>query len=282
VFVAGPADDSIDAMRIATWNLNSVKARLPRLLSWLELREPDVLLVQETKATEESWPAAELQAQGYESAHLGNGRWNGVAILSRVGLADITRGLPAQPAFDGAVEDRAIGATCAGIRLWSLYVPNGRTVGHQHFDYKLRFLDAVRAQLVAERTALGAGTPFGLLGDFNVAPNDDDVWDIVAFAGSTHVSAPERAALAAIQQADRKAPLVDLRPRASIDPEDARPPYTFWEMRMLGFQKGRGMRIDLALVNDPLAQRVRSTWVDRDARRGEGPSDHAPLVLDLD
>ena len=268
-------------MRIATWNLNSVKARLPRLLSWLELRQPDVLLAQETKSTEQAWPAAELRALGYESAHLGAGRWNGVAILSRVGLADVTRGLAAQPLFDGAAEDRAIGATCAGVRLWSLYVPNGRTVGHQHFDYKLEFLAAVAAQAAAERTALGPATPFGLLGDFNVAPRDQDVWDIAAFDGATHVSPPERAAVTAIQQAGGQAALTDLMPRASIDPEDSRPPYTFWEMRMLGFQKGRGMRIDLALVNDPLAQRVRSAWVDRDARRGEGPSDHAPLVLDL-
>src|ERR1700710_1408364 len=142
-------------MRIATWNLNSVKARLPRLLSWLELRQPDVLLAQETKATEQSWPAAELRALGYESAHLGTGRWNGVGILSRVGLDDVTRGLTGQPDFEGAIEDRAIGASCARLRLWSLYVPNGRQVGHQHFDYKLRFLDAVRAQAVAERASLG-------------------------------------------------------------------------------------------------------------------------------
>jgi exodeoxyribonuclease-3 len=269
-------------MRIATWNLNSVKARLPRLLSWLADRQPDVLLVQETKATEASWPAGELAALGYESVHLGSGRWNGVGILSRVGLTDVTRGLPGQPAFDGIVEDRAIGATCAGIRLWSLYVPNGRTVGHPHFDYKLRFLQALGAQCAAERAALGPDARFGLFGDFNVAPNDDDVWDIVAFDGSTHVSAPERAALTAIRQADPNAPLVDLKPRASIDPEDSRPPYTFWEMRMLGFQKGRGMRIDLALVSDSIASTARSVWVDRDARRGEGPSDHAPLVLDLD
>ncbi|MEO6503479.1 MAG: exodeoxyribonuclease III [Jatrophihabitantaceae bacterium] len=268
-------------MRIATWNLNSVKARLPRLLSWLELRQPDVLLVQETKATEQSWPAAELRAQGYESAHLGSGRWNGVGILSRVGLADVSQGLAGQPSFDGAMEDRAIGATCAGIRLWSLYVPNGRTVGHQHFAYKLEFLDAVRAQCAAERAALGADARYGLLGDFNVAPLDSDVWDIVAFDGSTHVSTPERAAVTSIQQASPDASLLDLMPRASIDPEDVRPPYTFWEMRMLGFQKGRGMRIDLALVSDSLAGQVSSAWVDRDARRGEGPSDHAPLVLDL-
>lgn len=270
-------------MRIATWNLNSVKARLPRLLSWIDDRQPDVLLVQETKATEQSWPAAELTARGYESVHLGTGRWNGVAIVSRLGLSDISRGLHEQPPFDGVPEDRAIGATCAGIRLWSLYVPNGRTVGHPHFDYKLRFLDAVRAQCAAERAALGTAAPFGLFGDFNVAPRDEDVWDIAAFDGSTHVSPQERAALTAIRQASGpQAELTDLMPRASIDPNDARPPYTFWEMRMLGFQKGRGMRIDLALVSDSIAQRVSSAWVDRDARRGEGPSDHAPLVIDLD
>jgi len=269
-------------VRIATWNVNSVKARLPRLLSWLADRQPDVLLVQETKVPEQGWPAGPLAELGYDSVHLGSGRWNGVGILSRVGLADVTYGLPGQPDFDDAAEDRAVGATCGGIRLWSLYVPNGRQVGHLHFDYKLRFLDAVRAQAAAERAALGADAPYGLLGDFNVAPLDADVWDIAAFDGATHVSAPERAALTAIREADPDAPLLDLMPRASADPADRRHPYTFWEMRMLGFQKGRGMRIDLALVNEPLARSVRSAWVDRDARRGEGPSDHAPLVLDLE
>jgi exodeoxyribonuclease-3 len=269
-------------VRIATWNVNSVKARLPRLLSWLADRQPDVLLVQETKVAEQGWPAGPLAELGYESAHLGSGRWNGVAILSRVGLADVSYGLPGQPDFDGAVEDRALGASCGGIRLWSLYVPNGRQVGHQHFEYKLRFLDAVRAQATAERAALGPDAPYGLLGDFNVAPLDADVWDIGAFDGSTHVSLPERAALTAIREAGPDAPLLDLMPRASADPADRRHPYTFWEMRMLGFQKGRGMRIDLALVNELLARSVRSAWVDRDARRGEGPSDHAPLVLDLE
>ena len=268
-------------MRIATWNVNSVKARLPRLLAWLADRQPDVLLVQETKVAEPGWPTEPLAELGYESAHLGSGRWNGVAILSRIGLADVSYGLAGQPDFDGAVEDRAIGATCGGIRLWSLYVPNGRQVGHQHFDYKLRFLDAVRAQAVAERATLGPDAPYGLLGDYNVAPLDSDVWDIAAFDGATHVSAPERAALAALREANPAAPLLDVMPRASADPADRRPPYTFWEMRMLGFQKGRGMRIDLALVSESLARSVQSVWVDRDARRGEGPSDHAPLVLDI-
>jgi exodeoxyribonuclease-3 len=266
-------------MRIVTWNLNSVKARLPRLLSWLSERQPDVLLAQETKATEDSWPAAALADLGYESAHLGNGRWNGVAILSRVGLADITLGLPGQPGFDGLAEARAIGATCRGIRLWSLYVPNGRSVGHEHYDYKLAFLRALRDQTRTEIAQFGTDTPFGLLGDFNVAPLDADVWDITAFDGLTHVTPAERAAIADVQAAGG---LLDLKPRASAEPKDSRPAYTFWEMRMLGFQKGRGMRIDLALANGPLARRVSAAWVDRDARKGDGPSDHAPLVIDLE
>lgn len=256
-------------MRIATWNVNSAKARQPRLLAWLEQRRPDVLLLQETKLADAAWPAEVYADAGYDSAHHGTGRWNGVAVLSRVGLTQVTRGVPEQAAFDGVLEGRAIGATCAGLRLWSLYVPNGRGVDTPHYAYKLGFL-AQLAKVVADE----GGQPFGLLGDFNVAPSDDDVWDAAAFAGSTHVTPAERAALAALE-------LHDLPPRASADPDDARPPYTFWEMRMLGFQKGRGMRIDLALVNDELAGRVVDVWVDRDARKGEGPSDHAPLVVDL-
>ena len=265
-------------MRVVSWNLNSVKARLPRLLSWLELRAPDVLLVQETKATDETWPADQLAAAGYESAHLGTGRWNGVAVLSRVGLEDVTRNLPGQPEFEGTVEPRAIGATCDGVRLWSLYVPNGRSVDSEHFAYKLAFLDTVRTVAEHERRTLGAATPFGLLGDFNVAPRDQDVWDIAAFDGHTHVTPAERDAVARLES---DVHLRDLLPRASAEPDDDRPPYTFWEMRMLGFQKGRGMRIDLALADAALRDRVADVWVDRDARKGQLPSDHAPLVLDL-
>ncbi|MCW2523194.1 MAG: xthA [Frankiales bacterium] len=265
-------------MRIATWNVNSVKARLPRLLDWIADRQPDVLLMQETKATIDSWPTAALSELGYDSAHHGGGRWNGVAIISRVGLSDVTRDLASQPSFDGVIEPRAIGATCGGVRLWSLYVPNGRSVGHAHFEYKLQFLQALAEQTAAERRALGLDYPYGLLGDFNVAPRDEDVWDITAFDGLTHVTPQERTAVAALGAGG----LVDLAPRASADPTDTRPAYTFWEMRMLGFQKGRGMRIDLALVSESLADRTSATWVDRDARRGEGPSDHAPLVVDFD
>jgi len=271
----------IERMRVVTWNVNSMKARLPRFLSWAAERQPDVVLMQETKADDASWPAPVFADLGYESAHLGTGRWNGVAVLSRVGLEDVSYGLDDQPEFDGVAEARALGATVGGVRLWSLYVPNGRGVGEPHYEYKLEFLQAVRAQARAELLQLGPTTPFGVLGDFNVAPHDDDVWDIGAFGGSTHVSAPERAAIEAIRYDGPDEVLSDLMPRASIDPADTRHPYTFWEMRMLGFQKGRGMRIDLVLANAALAERTESVWVDRDTRKGQGPSDHAPLVLDL-
>lgn len=267
-------------MRIATWNVNSVTARLPRLLAWLSDRAPDVLLLQETKCTDEAWPAAALAELGYQSVHLGTGRWNGVAVLSRVGLEVVTLGLPGQPTFEGVVEPRAIGASCAGVRLWSLYVPNGRKAGSAHYAYKLAFLDAVRAHAAQEAEAL-AGAPLGLLGDFNVAPTDADVWDPALLAGGTHVSDAERAALEELRTGVGRDGLVDLLPRASHAAADVRHPWTFWEMRMLGFQKGRGMRLDLALVNPALAARVDDVWVDRDARRGQSPSDHAPLVLDL-
>ncbi len=262
-------------VRIATWNVNSMKARMPRLLDWLDQREPDVLLVQETKCADDGWPALLLSERGYDSAHLGTGRWNGIGVLSRAGLEDVTYGLPGQPAYEGVAEPRAIGVTCAGVRLWSLYVPNGRSVGSAHYAYKLAFLAALRDQ--ADRELTGSQQPYALLGDLNVAPRDQDVWDIRAFDGHTHVSAAERSALADLTGLG----LTDLLPRASAAPGDERPPYTFWEMRMLGYQKGRGMRIDLALINAALRERVRDVWVDRDARKGQGPSDHAPLVLDL-
>jgi exodeoxyribonuclease-3 len=268
-------------MRVATWNVNSVKARLPRMLSWLGGREPDVLLLQETKSTDADWPAQAFADLGYESAHHGNGRWNGVAVLSRAGLSDLTLGLPGQPLFEDVAEPRTLGVTCGGLRLWSVYLPNGRRVGSPHFAYKLAFFDALREHVARETAALGE-RPLGVLGDFNVAPTDADVWDIEALAGGNHVSAPEREALRRLcEPAGSAAALVDLMPRASLASDDQRPPYTFWEMRMLGFQKGRGMRIDLALVNESLRKRVKDVWVDRDARKGQGPSDHAPLILDL-
>lgn len=263
-------------MRIATWNVNSVTARLPRLLDWLGVAEPDVLCLQELKCSDEAFPHDEVGGLGYEAATHCAGRWNGVAILSKVGLTDVTRGLPAEPEFleDGAMfgapERRAIGATCDGVRLWSLYVPNGRAIGHAHFQYKLQWLAALRDTARAELT----GQPYALLGDFNVAPSDDDVYDVTVFDGSTHVTEPERMALAALL----KTGLVDVFPRALKGGH----PYTYWDYRQLAFAKNNGMRIDLVYGNEPFTTAVTDAFVDREARKGDAPSDHAPVVVDLE
>lgn len=264
-------------MRIATWNVNSVVARLPRLIEWLGAVEPDVLCLQELKTTEAAFPSDEIGELGYEAAVYGTGRWNGVAVLSRVGVADIRRGLAGEPGFQPedamleAHEPRAVGATCGGVRVWSVYVPNGREVGHPHYDYKLRWLDALRATAAEE---LPGGRPFAILGDFNIAPTDVDVWEPAAFTTSTHVTAPERNALAAL----RDTGLRDVVPRAlKYDT-----PYTYWDYRAGMFHKNQGMRIDLVYASDALAEAVTDAYVDRNARKGKGPSDHAPVVVDVD
>ncbi|MFE6102146.1 exodeoxyribonuclease III [Streptomyces laurentii] len=258
-------------MRIATWNVNSITARLPRLLAWLESSGTDVLCVQETKCTAEQFPAEELRQLGYESVVNATGRWNGVALVSRVGLADVVTGLPGGPDYDGAQEPRAISATCGPVRLWSVYVPNGREVAHEHYAYKLRWLEALKAA-VADDAA--GERPFAVLGDYNIAPADDDVWDIAAFEGATHVTEPERAALAAL----REAGLGDVVPR----PLKYDHPYTYWDYRQLSFPKNKGMRIDLVYGNKPFADAVKDSYVDREERKGKGASDHAPVVVDLD
>ncbi|WP_236791236.1 exodeoxyribonuclease III [Amycolatopsis sp. GM8] len=255
-------------MRLATWNVNSVTARLPRLLAWLESAKPDVVCLQELKTTTEGFPP-EVAGLGYDVAAYGTGRWNGVAILSRAGLDDVRRGLVGEPTYEDAAEPRAIGATCGGVRLWSVYVPNGREPGHPHYEYKLRWLDALRATVVAE----SADRPFALLGDFNIAPADDDVWDISLFADSTHVTEPERKALEAL----REAGLRDVVPRALKYDK----PYTYWDYRQLAFPNNNGMRIDLVYGNGPFAGAVSDAYVDREARKGKSPSDHAPVVVDL-
>jgi exodeoxyribonuclease-3 len=277
-------------MRIATWNINSVTTRLDRVLNWLETREPDVLCLQELKTTEAAFPAMPIAALGYEAAYVAQGRWNGVAILSRVGLADVTINLPEQPAYGNEgelplVEARAVGATVGakegstGLRLWSLYVPNGRDVGHAHFDYKLDWLDNLR-DVAASELAARPDAPYALLGDFNVAPKDSDVWDPAKFIDSTHVTPQERARYEALIDAG----LVDLIPR----PGKGDNPFTFWDYRGGAFHKDEGMRIDLVLGNPAFATAVKDIWVDREARKGsaqsEGgaPSDHAPIVVDLD
>ncbi|MFF4182936.1 exodeoxyribonuclease III [Streptomyces sp. NPDC001691] len=258
-------------MRIATWNVNSITARLPRLLAWLESTGTDVLCIQETKTTVEGFPAAELRELGYESAVNATGRWNGVALVSRVGLDDIVLGLPDGPDYEGAQEPRAISATCGGVRLWSVYVPNGREVEHDHYAYKLRWFEALKTA-VAEDAA--GPRPFAVLGDFNVAPTDEDVYDPAVFAGLTHVTPAERAALAAL----REAGLSDVVPR----PLKYDRPYTYWDYRQLAFPKNRGMRIDLVYGNQPFAKAVKDSYVDREERKGKGASDHAPVVVDLE
>ena len=259
-------------MRIATWNINSVTSRLEHLLAWLERESPDVVCLQELKCTTEAFPTEALNAAGYESAAHGDGRWNGVAIVSRVGLDDVTRDLPDQPAFDDVVEPRAIGATCGGVRVWSLYVPNGREPGHAHYSYKLQWLAALRDTAADEITAR-PGLPVAYLGDYNIAPTDADVYDIDAFAGSTHVTPEERATLSALEAVG----LVEVLPR----PLKYDVAYTFWDYRQLAFPKNRGMRIDLVYGTPSFADLVTDAYIDREARKGKGTSDHAPVVVDL-
>lgn len=263
-------------MRIATWNVNSIGARLPRLLDWLERASPDVVCLQELKCSPAEFPTDEVGGLGYKAAVHAAGRWNGVAILSRVGLDDVHNGLVDEPGFlaEGtmlpAAENRAVAATCGGVRVWSVYVPNGRELGHPHYEYKLRWLAALRATVVDE---LPSHPRLAVLGDFNIAPADDDVWDISAFANSTHVSGPEREALASL----RDAGLSDVRPRAlKYDT-----PFTYWDYRQLCFPKNRGMRIDLVYASEAVVADVADAYVDREARKGSNPSDHAPVVVDL-
>jgi exodeoxyribonuclease-3 len=263
-------------VRIATWNVNSVTIRLPKMLDWLAETSPDVVCLQELKNPPAAFPAAELGELGYEAAVNAEGRWNGVGIISRVGLAEVELGLPGQPAFEEVVEPRAIGATCGGVRLWSVYVPNGRTPEHLHYLYKLAWLDTLQATVEKE---LLADRPFAVLGDFNVAPSDDDVWDTAAFVGQTHVTPQERAALTAL----RDLGLRDVFPR----PLKHDHPFTYWDYRGGNFHKNMGMRIDLVYANAAFADAVTDAYVDREARKGslkegKGPSDHAPVVVDLD
>lgn len=258
-------------MRIATWNVNSITARLPRLLAWLESSGTDVLCLQEAKLAEAQFPFDQLRELGYEAAVNATGRWNGVAVLSRVGLEDVVKGLPGGPGYDGAEEPRAVSATCGPVRVWSVYVPNGREVDHAHYAYKLQWFEALTAA-VAEDAA--GSRPFAVLGDYNVAPTDDDVYDVAAFEGLTHVTPAERAALADL----RGAGLSDVVPR----PLKYDHPYTYWDYRQLAFPKNRGMRIDLVYGNAPFAGAVKDSYVDREERKGKGASDHAPVVVDLE
>jgi exodeoxyribonuclease-3 len=255
-------------MRLATWNVNSVIARLPRLLEWLADVSPDVVCLQETKTSE--FPERECAELGYAVAAYGSGRWNGVALLSRVGLDDVEQGFDGQPGFPDQ-EARAIGATCGGVRVWSVYVPNGRTVDDPHYAYKLEWLAALRTAL---KSPVESGAALAVCGDFNVAPTDSDVWDPAAFVGSTHVTAPERKAVADLVALGMR----DIVPTPMKGPN----PFTYWDYRAGMFHKDMGMRIDLVLATPAVADRVGHAYIDREARKGKGPSDHAPIVIDLD
>jgi exodeoxyribonuclease-3 len=255
-------------VRVATWNVNSVGARLPRLLEWLAQVSPDVVCLQETKCADAEFPRHEVDALGYESAVHGQGRWNGVALLSRVGLEDVVRGLPGEPGDQP--EARAVAATCGDVRMWSVYVPNGREPDHPQYVYKLEWLAALRRVIAGE---LVDGRLMAVCGDFNVAPTDADVWDPAAFVNSTHVTPAERDALAAL----RDLGLEDVVPR----PLKYDRPFTYWDYRAGCFHKNMGMRIDLVYATPPFASAVTDAYVDREARKGKLPSDHAPVVVDL-
>ena len=256
-------------MRVATWNVNSVKQRLPRLLPWLDERAPDVVCLQETKLADGAFDellGEELAGRGYAVARHGEAQWNGVAILSRVGLDGVVAGLVDGPGFPGP-EARAVSATCGGVRVYSVYVPNGRTPDSDHYRYKLEWLAALRDEITGLDAVLVAG-------DMNVAPTDADVFDPDAYIGQTHVTAPERAALAQLGAAGLHDVVRDRWPDARV--------FTYWDYRAGMFHQDLGMRIDLALASDAVAGRVRAAWVDRQARKGTGPSDHAPVIVDLD
>ena len=271
-------------MRLATWNVNSVKARLPRLLEWLAEAKPDIVCLQEIKTTTALFPAAEVENLGYEVAAHGDGRWNGVALLSSVGLDHVSLGFTGEPSYEDEPaeptlldepglrkpEARAVGADCGGIRVWSLYAPNGRTPESAHYAYKLAWYAALRTVLEAE---LSRQPQLVAAGDFNVAPTDADVWDPAVFVGSTHVTPAERQALADL----RALGLRDVVPAPMKGPH----PFTYWDYRAGAFPKDQGMRIDLVYASPAVTDRVRAAYVDREARKGHAPSDHAPVVVDL-
>ena len=257
-------------MRIATWNVNSVKQRVPRLLPWLDERQPDVVCLQETKVSNDAFVKLlgdALADRDYAVALHGEPTWNGVAILSRAGLEDVVTGLAQEPGFPTS-EARAVAATCGGIRVVSVYVPNGRVPDSDHYRYKLAWLKSLRGSLARGPEATV------VCGDMNIAPTDEDVFNPDAYIGQTHVTAPERAALAELTELGLRDVVRDRWPNERV--------FTYWDYRAGMFHQDLGMRIDLILAGAPVAERVRAAWVDRQARKGSGPSDHAPVIIDLD
>lgn len=270
-----------DALRLATWNVNSIRARVDRVTDWLRRADVDVLAMQETKCSDDQFPTMPFLEAGYEVVHCGFSQWNGVAIASRVGFDDVEVGFEGQPSWgkddDAKAEARALAATCAGVRVWSLYVPNGRTLADPHYQYKLEWLAALR-NTAESWLQKDPQAPIALVGDWNIAPTDEDVWDIAVFDGATHVSEPERAAFNAI---------VDTKFTDVVRPFTPGPGvYTYWDYTQLAFQKRRGMRIDFILGSPALAARVTHAEIVKDERRpgkkgDPAPSDHAPVLVDV-
>ena len=257
-------------MRIATWNVNSLKARLPRVEEWLTYAQPDVLCMQETKVADATFPAMAFSALGYESTSCGQGQWNGVAILSRAGIDDVVVGF-SDPREGEVEEARLLWATCGGVRVGTVYVPNGRQVGSEHYAAKLEWLARLRKHV---ELSYEPSQPLVLCGDFNVALEDRDVWDVTKLHGGTHISPPERDAVGAVLEWG----LVDVLRRHYDDDRL----YSWWDYRAGDFPKHRGLRIDLMLATEVLASRSTFALIDRFARKGKGPSDHAPLLADFD
>lgn len=259
-------------MRLATWNVNSVRTRLERILAFLERHDIDVLCMQETKVKDGVFPVEPFRAAGYEITTVGHDQWNGVAIVSRVGLDDVRTQFPDAPSWGdpGRVEARAVGATCAGIQVWSLYVPNGRQLDHPHYAYKLDWLQNLQQAASTWLTA-DPDAQIALVGDWNVAQLDADVWDAQAFVGQTHVTDAERSALDAFTQIGFCEVSRKFIPSA----------YTYWDYQQLRFPRNEGMRIDLAFTSPRLTSRIVDVHIDRNERKGKGASDHVPVILDV-
>ena len=260
-------------MRLATWNVNSLKQRVPRLLPWLDERRPDVVCLQETKLADAALHELvddALSERGYEVAAHGEATWNGVAILSRVGVEDVRAGIEGAPGFPHP-EARAVSATCAGIRVVCVYVPNGQELASDKYTYKLAWYRRLRAYL--DRTAT-ATTPLVLCGDFNVTSDDLDVWSPEQWAGKIHCSVEERAALGDVLAFG----LVDVfrkhNPAGKI--------YSWWDYRGVSLFKNQGLRIDFIFATEPVAAQISTVTIDREARKGQDASDHAPVIASLD
>ncbi|WP_122820779.1 exodeoxyribonuclease III [Varibaculum vaginae] len=261
-------------MRIATWNVNSIRARQERVSALLERENLDVLAIQETKCRPQQFPYEPFTTAGYEVAVHGINQWNGVAIISRVGLKDVQRDFPGQPAYanpgkEPVVEPRALGAICGGVRIFSLYVPNGRELSHPHYRYKLAWLTQLR-EYASSLLLADSQAQISLMGDWNIAPFDQDVWDMEVFADSTHVSAPEREAFFAFEDAGFTEVTRNLFDQ-----------YTYWDYKQLRFPRNQGMRIDFAYCSPALATRVKGAKSLREERKGKGASDHVPVILEV-